>query len=452
MLVSMRCGSSLARVALSVFVGLLLAIAVVGRALLELHEFYALRALHERSSANAPNARNALGATSSVEVMNPNDAATIYYPSKQITWVTGGQPARFKVASFVPPRGPNGGMLHVRRFVAHAVLNATIATASLLGQNKYRAFRTIDVSLVGSPVKVFENITGDSLRVIDFAQEGSGGTFEHQDSAAAAAANYNFTASIPLSHPFAYDPDDTAIPSELLDEVAIGMATDANMSLGTSAVTINSGYYYLIAECYESMAIVLPSLSVWRQVEGTAVSQVDYEVDTGGRLQDLLFMIPGDIGGSLANLSKAGILFSQDQKLAKDPDLKHIFARARNEETNLFSTLGNPVYSSPFLASDSGTLRAIAVRLTTGSKVTDGKERAKEVLKLELSANLPAVGRVLTRFTVPKSDGQRAIIERTQRDNGDMWYVKTRDKSRRPAQAWPDAMRAYLPERWGKKR
>lgn len=421
-------------------------------------ELVTLRAELARNVARALDVtvvtRDPLTLDSSLVSMNTDDAATIYHESKQILWASGNGECVWKAGSFIPPRGPSGGLLMVKRIVVHAVLNITVATATEAGADRYRFARNINVELVGSSDKPYENITGDTLRTIGYSQLGPGSQFEHQDMAVAAAANYNFTAVVPLSHDWAYDPNDSAVPSEFLDKIRVGMANATDMAAGsTSVLTINSGYYWLVAECYETQSIILNPISVWRQVDALTTSQVDHEIDLGGHLMDLFFFVPGASGGqTLANLSKAGIQFLQDYKLLKDPTLKHIFARAREAESNLFSTTGNPVTTNPFCASDTGTLRALAIRLTTGSKTTDGPELAKATAKLELSAALPAAGRLVARFVRPKSEAQRAIIEATHRASGDMWYVKTRDKSRRGLSQWPEDMRKYLPEKWGKRR
>jgi len=376
---------------------------------------------------------------------NTNDGATLRYKSKTIAWTNANDVASFK-GGFIPQRGPNGGLVHIRSLTVHAILNMTIATAVGLGEDSYRFCRTIDLKTVGGTRRV-ENIGGDTARLISYGALGADMAYEHADLAVAATTDRRFSLTIPLSKPFAYDPDDTSLPSDFFDELRIGMASAAEFSLGTCVATIFSGFYYVVADCYESMSILLNAQDVWRTIDAGAVSQVDHEIDTGGRLQDLFLFVPGANGGqTLANLTAVAIQHSQPDPLLKDPDLKHAFQRDRGEQTNLFSTKGNPHTTSPFVSSDAGTLRALAVKLTTGNKVTDGVERLKETLRLTLSANLPAAARLVARFTVPKSEAQRAIIMRNHDVN--MSYIKTRDKSRRDLSSWPEEMRKYLPEKF----
>jgi hypothetical protein len=376
---------------------------------------------------------------------NHADSATHIFKSGNKLWTNANDVAVFK-PGFIPLRGPNGGIMMIRDLTVHAVLNMTIATAVGLGQDSYRFCRTVDLKTTGG-VKRFDNITGDSLRKICYTMLGAERTYEHADLAVAATTDRKFTATLPLSKPWAYDADDTALPADFFEELRIGMASAAEFSLGACVATIHSGYYYVVAECFEQMAIVLPSLDVWRQIDAATTASTDIEIDTGGRLQDAFLFCPGANGGlTLANLTSLAIVGSMPEQMLKDPDLKHAYARARHQATNLFSTVGNPLRSDPFTAADAGTLRALAAKLTTGSKVTDGPYRSKETIKLVLAGALPAAARLVVRYTTPKSEAQRAAIQRVHRVNTS--YVKTRDKSRRDLQAWPDDMKAYLPEKF----
>jgi len=376
--------------------------------------------------------------------MNNNDAATLRYPSKTYLWTSANDSARVK-GGFIPARGPNGGLLHIKSLTVHATLNMTIAGAVGLGEDNYRFCRTLDLKTVGGTRRL-EVISGDTARLISYAHLGAPCTFEHANLAIAATTDRSFVLTIPMEKPFAYDPGDTGLPSDFFEELVIGFASAADFTLGSCVATIHSGSYYVVADCYETMSIILTAQDVWREVNAGSVSQVDHEIDTGGRLQDLFLFVPGAQGGqTLANVTAAAIQHSMPDPMLKTV-FRHAYARDRGEACNLFSTKGDPQTTNPFVANDAGTLRALAFKLTTGSKVTDGPERLKETLKLTLGGNLPAAARIVARFTVPKSEAQRAIIMRNHDVN--MSYVKTRDKSRRDLASWPEDMRKYLPEKF----
>ncbi len=340
----------------------------------------------------------------------------------------------------------------IRNLALHAVLNVTVTVGALPGEDCARFAKEVTVKTTGgADGRRYEQITGDSLRLINFAMLGAEGTHEHIDLAVAATTDRKFTISIPFSKPFAYDADDTALPVDFYEELLVAMATDANMSVGGATVVIHSGYYYVVAECFESFSVILPIVDIWKQVDLALVSSTNIEIDTGGRLQDAYLYIPGDAaaangGQTLANLTAVSWQISMPEALQKDPDLKHFYQRARGQSTSSFASKGAPVRLDPFVSADSGTLRALAIKLTTGSKTTDGAERDSENFKLTLAANLPDPARLLVRFTTRKVEAQRAAIHRIHKPIGSR--IKTRDKSRQQLGQWPLLMREYMVEKF----
>ena len=382
--------------------------------------------------------------------MKNTDGATYLFTSNRFIWANN-DVAKFPAGAWLPPRGPNGGMMVIRSLAIHALLNVTVADAVLPGEDCARFVREVTVKTTGgADGRRIDGITGDSLRLINFAMLGADSVHEHIDLAIAATTDRKFTTTIPFSKPFAYDPDDTALPVDFYEETLISMATSANMTVGGATVTVISGYYYLVAECFEQMSVILPAVDMWKQIDLALVSSVDAEIDTGGRCQDAYLYIPGDAaaangGQTLANLTAVAWKLTMPEALQKDPDLKHFYQRARGQNTSSFSTKGNPVHLDPFVSADAGTLRATAIKLTTGSRVTDGAERAKENFKLTISANLPDPARLLVRFTTRKVEAQRAAINRIHKVRG--WRMKTRDKSRQDPASWPPLMREYMSEK-----
>ncbi len=373
--------------------------------------------------------------------------ATQPYKSREIAWTNGRDHAIFDL-SFVPPRGPNGGINVVRSVTVHAILNMTIADAVGEGEDAYRFIRNFSATRIDGS-KAYDEVTGDTLRNIGYAHNGAARQHEHQDLAIAATTDRKFSALVPFAKPFAFDPDDYGIPSELLKEIRVGMAIDTDFELGATTCTIHSGTYWLVADVYEQMSVVLPSQDCWRQVDLTSTTQEQADIFTGGRMQDLYLYVPGLGGGqTLANLSEAGYLHGMDVRLLKDPDLKQRYARARGASYNSFSAVGSPLRSDPFCAADSGTLRALAIALCNGHKAFNGVEREREQVRLKVSAALPAAARLVCRFTQPVSDALDQTIRRNHDVNA--FYFKTKDKTMRDPGAWARQPRlaAYLPRKY----
>lgn len=343
----------------------------------------------------------------------------------------------------VPPRGPNKGIVVIDRVTLHGTLNLTVATATLQGEDKYRAFRTINLKQVDQ-VKRIDGITGDAARLISYAHNGPELTHEHPDLAASTADVY-VTCCIPLAKPYSFEYDDFSLPQEHFLELAVGLAQGADMSLGTSVVTVNSGTYWVVCDWHEEMSIVQHAVDTWKQQDFDTSATGTFQ--TGGRLQDMFLFVRGANGGaSLANLTDAFIPQIMDTALLREPDLKQAYARARFAATNLSSTKGNPLRTDPFIAADGGTHRALALMIATGSKCFDGRESKAELIKTTLAGALSLT--MVGRTTLRKSDDIRNIVTRTHDVNTS--YIKSADKTRRNIGDWPEELRSYLPEKFQK--
>src|SRR5204862_8166163 len=114
------------------------------------------------------------------------------------------------------------------------------------------------------------------------------------------------TACLPFTMCYEYTPDDYGMPAELFEKVSITCADATNMSLGTSVVTVNSGTYWVIAECHEEFGVVQYISDEWMVRPMASVSATEQElIFPRGRPQDLYLWIPGQNGGqTLANLTE----------------------------------------------------------------------------------------------------------------------------------------------------
>lgn len=369
------------------------------------------------------------------------DRAVYRFKSKDIAWVSPGQGV-LTFDNWIEPRGPNGGRMVIHAIELHATLSLTVATATLQGEDCARAFRTITVEQIDR-VRRYNEITGDAARLISFAHYGPDGTHEHADFAAGGPTTVKFSLALPIAKPFAYDPYETGLAAELLAKVAIGQAQSADMSLGSSAVTVNSGTYWVIAECHEEMAVVQHAVDEWVQQDFDTTTTGKLRTD--GRLHDLYLFVRGANGGAtLANLTEAWVEHVMPQSLLKDPDLKQFYQRYRGGCTNLFSTKGNPLRTDPFTAADAGTLRAVALLLTTGNKIWEPAER-EQVLVKTVQASSPGTITMLARIARRTNPQIAKGLE--SRYGGGGWQAKTRDKTKRNEGDWRPDHWAYLPKK-----
>lgn len=376
-------------------------------------------------------------------MLRNKDAAPLYYKSKDIQWVSpGAGEAKFD-GSFIPLQGPNGGVVVIDRIFLTARFNLTVATATTQGEDLKRIFRYVNLTQVDGEKRV-DQLPGDALRICEYAFAGAECVKEHQDFAAG-TADVVIQAIVPLAKEYQYAADDTSLPGYMFQQLAIGMAQGTDMSLGTSVVTVNSGSYSITAMCHEEFAPVLHAVD--------CISLLEFDTTTAGTLpvngrpHDLFLYVRGQNGGaSLANLTD---VFIPTMNLYSEPFLKEELQQqyevARGCAPNLFSTKGNPVRTDPFVASATGTLRAVAALLSAGHKVWERPEVKNLQVKTTLAGSLTPIvmiGRTMKR----KSDALRDLLKSTHRVNAS--YIKTEGKSRRNHTDWTPEQAAYLPEKF----
>lgn len=367
------------------------------------------------------------------------DGKPTRFKSKDIAWTNGGAGEAVFDNSFIPDQGPNGGVMVIDRIIENGLMNLTAATAVIQGEDLYRVFRYTTLTMVDGEKRV-DAVPGDALRLINFAHLGAEATIEHQDFAIS-TGNVTVTAVVPLAKPFAFEPDDYSLPAYLMREHRIGMAQSTDLSLGASVVTVNSGSYWLIAECREEFGAIEHAVDCWSVQEfDTSTSGT---IPVNGRAQDLYLFVKGASGGaSLANVTDVFIPNIYAQPLLKH-DLQQAYARARGQATNSFSTVGDPRSTDPFVASASGTLRAIAPLLCEGDKAHDAPESRTIQVKCTLGGALSLL--MVVRATKRITAAHTALVKRMHRTNG--MQVKTSGKTRRGTHEWTPDQLAYLPKK-----
>jgi len=371
-------------------------------------------------------------------------SAPLLYTSKAIDWSDGGRGEAVFDSSFIPNVGPTGGIVVIDRIALHARLTVTVADAALAGEDVYRAIRNVTLLQVDGE-KRFDQISGDSLRDISYAQLGASATHEHQDVAIGAGTTIEVTACLPLAKPFAFADDDTSLPAYLMRELKLGMAQNTDMSVGGATVTVTAGSYWVIAECREEHGVVHHSLDCW--TERAFDTSDSGTIAVNGRPQDLYLTVRGANGGaSLADLREVFIptVNIYASPLLKSPDLQQYYARARHVATNAFATKGNPLTTDPFVAARTGTLRAVAALLVNGHKVWEAPEVKNLLVKTTLDN--PLALRILCRATKRKTAAMRDLIMSTHKVSQS--YLKTHGKTARNYRDWDPAEAAYLPEKF----
>ncbi len=346
--------------------------------------------------------------------------------------------------NFIEKTGPGGGRVVIDAFSLHFEGTVTVATAALLGEDYYRFFRAFTIAMKDGSNRYTE-MTGDAMRVFLYAQAGSGRTKEHQDSGVSAGQTLRATCYVPLAKPYAKEPGDFSMAAELLNFIKIYNASNAEMSLGTSVVTITAGNYWVVAECHEEFDIVHHVVDEVKVQDFDSTLESKLSVD--GRLHDLYLYIRGAAGGlTLANLNEAWLsvpAFVAPQ-LRVVPDLQENYARQRELATNLGSTKGAATTTDPFVTADTGVPKAAAVLLNTGNKSFDQPERDMVNVKTTQLAALNGTLTMIARIIHKRKPETQAGIAQKYKLAG-KFRVKTSSNTMRDAGRWQKSQLDYLP-------
>lgn len=372
---------------------------------------------------------------------------TLKYKSETRPWSNASGAYVEFTNAWIPKTGPKGGRLVIDRAIAHFVGNIDVATAALQGEDVYRFFGPMTAKQKDGTVR-YNEVPGDSMRIFLYECLGADQTKEHPDVAIGNGQTVRATMVIPFEKPNMHEPGDYSLAADELEHIRIRCATSAELSLGSSEVTINSGNYYVIFECHEELDVVYHAVDEVRVQDFSSTTSQEERLNVNGRLQELLLYVRGAEGGaSLANLTSAWIHEPQNlaPELVVTPDLKEYYARARGEVTGAAGTTGDPVRSSPFSIA---THRAVGVLIATGTKAFESPEIEAAIVKAEHSLN--ATIRMVARIAKRRNDATQARLrERFKLAPGPnglgIFRVKTKSNSMRNPGAWNPDLLPYLP-------
>ncbi len=352
--------------------------------------------------------------------MNDKQGQLFEFKSEEKQWVPGGK-GQLDFEGFVETK--HGEFNHrtiIKGFQISASFNLTVIGAgkTLLGEDLARLFRAVSIEQKDG-VKRYDDVPGDALRVLNYAMLDPYTIREPADCAGAASPGTDYdvvvTLYVPLAKPYAYDGLDFSMAADVFKLLRIKMAQEADLevSAGTT-VTLNSGTYWAVAECYEEAEVVQHG------VDEVYVRDFDADdetkVNVTGRLHDLVLYSPGEEGGeNLGDILDVRVKELQQEALLVDPDLTHRYERWRRSAADQgTSTRTNPFANTHGTA---GVPKAVAILMTNGNKIADGPEL--DNIHVKTTPQTPGTGsdghtgtlRLIARQIVPPSDKLTRAIE-----------------------------------------
>lgn len=337
-----------------------------------------------------------------------------YYTSPNQAWTLGGM-TKLDFTGWVPV-SEDGKRVIIDGFELNfqgSLSNADEVDA-FDGRDAARLFRNITVEQKDG-VKRYDEIDGGSMRVAQYMMLGPENVRAGYNIGAAteggptAATAYTFSMFVPMFKPRTSHPYDFSMPADVLRQVRIAMAQNADLSVAAE-ITIASGIYWVTAVCHLEPKAKVYAVDSWTVMDFQ--TQLQTVINCSGRPHDLGMYLPG-VGGGLpiSNLTDALVVDLYEQSRLSWPDLIVDYSREQGNEPGLTGTTdASAVYTDPFVpvAGDSltgGTLdtpRASALLLSTGNHPDEGPVRENLTVKTTQTADLGRF-RLLMREVIPRT-------------------------------------------------
>lgn len=346
-------------------------------------------------------------------------------------------PGDMEFFGFVPRQGPNGGRVVIDGFRVVVEWDIDVATAAAEGEDFARLFGNVQV--VQRDGLVRWNLSGDRTRAACFALLGPQRMTDNADTGSSENDLTGRTELyVPMSKPWVHTEDDTALPVDNFAKVIIAGVTLATvLDIGSSAVTVNSLTYFVIADCHEDLDLQFYCVDVVKADLHTSTSET--VISVGGKVHDLLLHATGAGGGaSLSNLTNvridepAGMLQTMTRL---ELESKYRYKRLAGASS---ATVGGERYSDPFVND-----KACAVILSD-KRTSSWSGAYAERLKLNLSNSVSSIYSI-TRTMKPRSiESMNQIAAQYGVNRIEQITVKTDKKSKRTLGEWPRHLWPYL--------
>lgn len=343
------------------------------------------------------------------------------FTAPEQAWVLGGK-TKLTFTGFVETSAENEKRTIIDGFEIFCRVNVTVVGSFgegdptvIAGADLYKMFGSITVEQKDG-VKRYDEITGDALRVSNYAVLGWERTREHPDVPITTSEEGDtpitllISAYVPLRKEFADEPNDFAMPADVFNFIRIKMAEDSDFVIagGGPTLTINNAQYWVSADCHaESTAKTYAVDTItMADFETTNAVAATTKMNMTGRPHDLLMYVPGSNGGELlSGLTEALVvdIYQQSQLIA--PDLVTRYARERDVVQGLAGSQGAPWRSDPFVpeAGSPDVPRAVALLLATGNHPDEGPVRENLTVKIR-STSSPGTLRLIARVLQERSD------------------------------------------------
>lgn len=342
------------------------------------------------------------------------------FTAPEQAWVTGGK-TKLTFTGFVETSAEKGKRTIIDGFEIFVRANVSVPQVAedggnIFGQDLYRLIGSVTVEQKDG-VKRYDEITGDALRISNYALLGWERTREHPNipftdgGLADVPVTVLFSCYVPLRKEFSSAPGDYSMPADVFNFVRIKMVENSDLVFSdysnAPGFVVNNAQYWVSADCHaesEAKTYAIDTITM-ADFETTSAVAAQTKMNMSGRPHDLLAYVPGSHGGlPLTGLTEALVVDVYQQSQLVAPDLVTRYARERDVVQGLAGTQGAPWRTDPFVpeVSTPDVPRALALLLSTGNHPDEGPIRDNLTIKIRSSSS-PGTLRLIARVLQPRS-------------------------------------------------
>lgn len=315
-----------------------------------------------------------------------------------------------------------------------------VSVASIPGEDMARAIANVTVEQIDG-VKRVNNISGEALRILNWAQLGVGGVNEAADEGTGTGSAVKVSVLIPMEKPFMLRGEDYALPADSFKQIIVRCGANADIAVGGATLAINTAQVYVIAHCFLDSEVKLYAQDVWEET----LFQTTYncQASIGGRLQDAYLYKSATTLASLANVTSVNIPTQSIMPIDLNfrPDLVQSFLRSRGDVANS-STQGTAKTSNPF-ASDNDKVLPILWH-TPRTRAYHGRQLGTVDIRTTHASDVTSL-RLLTRTCKPRTAALENTIAKAYGIPRNAWRVNTARGTKRDPKRWDPRHLAYMP-------
>jgi hypothetical protein len=352
------------------------------------------------------------------------------------------------IKPFWPLKGPNGYPNYIRAFNVHFEVQVdTDGSASVDSPDWWRWLNGVSIVMVNGQRRFPGDMTGDQILA---ALEEFAGVEQlkfHPDIAVSQSnATRKMTFRIPMTSPYVFEGDDDEVLADLITRLELKPPdlSSAGVAVAGGVITLDSMTIRIEAEVQERDYLVWPS-----GLEFVAIpfSGSDASLTTGAlncRVMAALIHKRGAGGGaSLSNLTSVLLPGMWPEHLKRDPDLKENFLAKRGWAAGTAATDQGVSRVASLVATD----RLCPVIFADEMEKAWSGDIVKELTVKTVEASAISDKVLLLRKRLPRDLAiHKAIAKKYNKGLPLPFQLRTKGKTRRKPEQWPESMSDYMPK------